>query len=224
MAGENFAKNIKLSKNNIVREIITEDFKTVRKALGRNPNVELRIIPEFGKNSTTLARVFDGDIIISSEYLAYLPKPQRLYVLGHEFGHIELKHRERMLSFVNDEFNRMSASRVDRGNFDENELSKNVVNFSKKLELEADTFAVTLMRNEPQARDGAEDYAKYNCNTGSENYNSAQIILQNIYRVQGRGYSEEDTECYSVEKRKYLKDNRSLVRHPLVLVRRSGSD
>jgi len=68
---------------------VRTSFETLARALGLRHPVELRVI-----EGETVAETLQGRIVLANESLAELSEGERLFVLAHELGHIELRHWE----------------------------------------------------------------------------------------------------------------------------------
>jgi len=68
---------------------VRTSFETLAHALGLRHPVELRVI-----DGETVAETLQGRIVLANESLADLSEGERLFVLAHELGHIELRHWE----------------------------------------------------------------------------------------------------------------------------------
>ncbi len=64
-------------------------FETLARALGLRHPVELRVI-----EGETVAETLQGRVVLANESLADLGEGERLFILAHELGHIELGHWE----------------------------------------------------------------------------------------------------------------------------------
>jgi Zn-dependent protease with chaperone function len=86
--------------------------------------------------------VYRGRSIVISSRLARLPAAQRFFILAHELGHLRMQHHNAVLNFV---------ARVVRATPDESAaraaVTSGLAAISYQAELEADAFAVRLMKD-----------------------------------------------------------------------------
>ncbi|HKW82628.1 MAG TPA: M48 family metalloprotease [Burkholderiaceae bacterium] len=68
---------------------VRSSFETLARALGLRYPVELRVI-----DGDIVAETLQGRIVLANESLADLGEGERLFILAHELGHIELRHWE----------------------------------------------------------------------------------------------------------------------------------
>jgi Zn-dependent protease with chaperone function len=68
---------------------VRSSFETLTRVLGLRYPVELRVI-----EGDIVAETLQGRIVVANESLADLSESERLFVLAHELGHIELRHWE----------------------------------------------------------------------------------------------------------------------------------
>ena len=68
---------------------VRSSFETLTRVLGLRYPVELRVI-----GGDIVAETLQGRIVVANESLADLNESERLFVLAHELGHIELRHWE----------------------------------------------------------------------------------------------------------------------------------
>lgn len=68
---------------------VRASFETLARVLELRHPVELRVI-----EGETVAETLQGRIVLANESLADLSEGERLFVLAHELGHIELRHWE----------------------------------------------------------------------------------------------------------------------------------
>lgn len=68
---------------------VRTSFETLARALQLGHPVELRVI-----QGETVAETLQGRIVLANESLADLSEGERLFILAHELGHIELRHWE----------------------------------------------------------------------------------------------------------------------------------
>ena len=69
--------------------MVRTSFETLARVLKLRHSVELRVI-----EGDTVAETLQGRIVLANESLADLSEGERLFVLAHELGHIELRHWE----------------------------------------------------------------------------------------------------------------------------------
>jgi Zn-dependent protease with chaperone function len=69
--------------------MVRASFETLARALRLKHPVELRVI-----EGETVAETLQGRVVLANESLADLSEGQRLFILAHELGHIELRHWE----------------------------------------------------------------------------------------------------------------------------------
>jgi Zn-dependent protease with chaperone function len=69
--------------------MVRASFETLARALGLKHPVELRVI-----EGETVAETLQGRVVLANESLADLSEGQRLFILAHELGHLELRHWE----------------------------------------------------------------------------------------------------------------------------------
>jgi Zn-dependent protease with chaperone function len=70
---------------------VRTSFETLMRELGLHQPVELRVI-----NGDTIAETLQGRIVLANESLADLDEGERLFILAHELGHIELRHWQQL--------------------------------------------------------------------------------------------------------------------------------
>jgi Zn-dependent protease with chaperone function len=68
---------------------VRTSFETLARALQLGHPIELRVI-----QGETVAETLQGRIVLANESLADLSEGERLFILAHELGHIELRHWE----------------------------------------------------------------------------------------------------------------------------------
>ena len=68
---------------------VRSSFETLARVLALRYPVELRVI-----EGEIVAETLQGRIVLANESLADLSEAQRLFILAHELGHIELRHWE----------------------------------------------------------------------------------------------------------------------------------
>ena len=68
---------------------VRTSFETLARVLGLRHPIELRVI-----QGATIAETLQGRIVLANESLADLSEGERLFILAHELGHIELRHWE----------------------------------------------------------------------------------------------------------------------------------
>lgn len=68
---------------------VRTSFETLARVLALRHPVELRVI-----EGETVAETLQGRVVLANESLADLSEGQRLFILAHELGHIELRHWE----------------------------------------------------------------------------------------------------------------------------------
>ena len=68
---------------------VRHSFETLARVLGLRYPVELRVI-----EGEVIAETLQGRIVLANESLADLSEAERLFILAHELGHIELRHWE----------------------------------------------------------------------------------------------------------------------------------
>jgi Zn-dependent protease with chaperone function len=68
---------------------VRNSFETLTRVLGLRYAVELRVI-----EGEVVAETLQGRIVLANESLADLTEAERLFILAHEVGHIELRHWE----------------------------------------------------------------------------------------------------------------------------------
>ena len=115
-------------------------------------NLNFRVYLAQDVNAFAMA---DGTVRVYSGLLDTMPDDQVLAVVGHEIGHVKLKHsyrqmREQMLA--NSAFQAVESVGGTIGQLTQSELGAIAyqavtARFSQKDELEADVFAVKLLRN-----------------------------------------------------------------------------
>ena len=69
--------------------VVRGSFETLARVLGLRYPVELRVI-----RGEVVAETLQGRIVLANESLADLSEAERLFILAHELGHIELRHWE----------------------------------------------------------------------------------------------------------------------------------
>lgn len=134
----------------------------------------------------------DGTVRVHSGLLDAMPDDQVLAVIGHEIGHVQLKHsykqmREKMLT--NAAFQAVAAAGGTIGAISQSQIGQlaySAVNarFSQQDELDADAFAVSFLR-----RMGKDPYAmKRSIETLQQKYGSKGSFLSshpsNAKRIQ----------------------------------------
>jgi Zn-dependent protease with chaperone function len=66
---------------------VRHSFQTLIEAIRPAPDVELRVI-----RGPLVAETLQGHVIVANERLADMPEPARLFILGHELGHVAQQH------------------------------------------------------------------------------------------------------------------------------------
>lgn len=69
--------------------VVRNSFETLARLLGLRYTVELRVI-----EGEIVAETLQGRIVLANESLADLSEGERLFILAHELGHVELRHWE----------------------------------------------------------------------------------------------------------------------------------
>jgi len=85
--------------------------------------------------------VYRGRTVVLSTRLARLSTGQRFFIMAHELGHLQLAHRAAMNSFVSNIVGKTRNERAAR-----EKVASNLASHSHQAELDADAFAVRLMR------------------------------------------------------------------------------
>jgi len=85
--------------------------------------------------------VYKGQSIVISSRLSRLPPAQRFFILAHELGHVRLSHHAAMNSFVARAVSSAPDERAARA-----AIASGLTAISQQNELDADAFAVRLMR------------------------------------------------------------------------------
>jgi Zn-dependent protease with chaperone function len=86
--------------------------------------------------------VYRGRTVVLSTRLARLSPPQRFFIMAHELGHLHLAHRAAMNSFVSNIVSKTRDEQAARA-----KLASGLAAHSHQAELDADAFAVRLMRD-----------------------------------------------------------------------------
>ncbi|HKX40228.1 MAG TPA: M48 family metalloprotease [Burkholderiaceae bacterium] len=69
--------------------LVRDSFEKLIRALGLRGTVELWVI-----DGATVAETLQGRVVLANESLADLSEGERLFILAHELGHVELRHWE----------------------------------------------------------------------------------------------------------------------------------
>ena len=72
--------------------IVRDSFETLTRALGLRHPVELRVIDSADRE--IVAETLQGRVVLAHQSLADLDAFERMFILAHELGHIELRHWE----------------------------------------------------------------------------------------------------------------------------------
>jgi len=75
--------------NDARARIVRESFETLTRALGLRHTVELRVV-----DNDIVAETLQGRVVLAQQSLADLDALERMFILAHELGHIELRHWE----------------------------------------------------------------------------------------------------------------------------------
>jgi len=86
--------------------------------------------------------VYKGQSIVVSARLSRLPAAQRFFILAHELGHVKLEHHAAMNSFVARVVESTADERAARA-----AIASGLTAISQQNELDADAFAVRLMKD-----------------------------------------------------------------------------
>jgi Zn-dependent protease with chaperone function len=70
---------------------VRTSFEALSRALGLRHPIELRVI-----QGGIVAETLEGRIVLANETLADLGEDERLFILAHELGHVELRHWEQV--------------------------------------------------------------------------------------------------------------------------------
>jgi predicted Zn-dependent protease len=126
-----------VAEGNPDRELIEADIARFLAVAAVPPDVRFQVLdcPDDGF-------VHQGRTIVISTRLSRLAEPQRFFILAHELGHVQLQHHAATSKFV--------AQAVRRSRGDERiaraRVASGLAAISHQAELDADVFAVRLMR------------------------------------------------------------------------------
>jgi Zn-dependent protease with chaperone function len=118
---------------------VRTSFETLARVLELRHLVELRVI-----EGETVAETLQGRVVLANESLADLSEGERLFVLAHELGHIELRHWEQTQRL----YQKWVPGAVTP---DQTEpvaalLGRDASGLAYRQELEADAFALRTLR------------------------------------------------------------------------------
>lgn len=85
--------------------------------------------------------VHKGQTIVISARLSRMSTPQRFFIIAHELGHLTLQHHAAIMSFVARAVNNSADESAARA-----AIASGLAAISYQAELDADAFAVRLMR------------------------------------------------------------------------------
>lgn len=85
--------------------------------------------------------VHKGQTIVISARLSRMSAPQRFFIIAHELGHLKLRHHAAIMSFVAQAVNSSADESAARA-----AIASGLAAISHQAELDADAFAVRLMR------------------------------------------------------------------------------
>lgn len=85
--------------------------------------------------------VHKGQTIVISARLSRMSAPQRFFIIAHELGHLKLQHHAAIMSFVARAVNSSADESAAR-----TAIASGLAAISHQAELDADAFAVRLMR------------------------------------------------------------------------------
>ena len=118
---------------------VRASFETLTQVLALGHPVELRVI-----DGETVAETLQGRIVLANESLADLSEGERLFVLAHELGHVELHHWEQTehlyLKWV------PGAVTPDQTEPVAALLGRDASGLAYRQEFEADAFALRALR------------------------------------------------------------------------------
>lgn len=128
---------------------IRASFQLLRATLGSElPAVELRVI-----SGETVAETLHGHIIVANEKLGDLPEGERLFILAHELGHVVSRHWLAMgLLYLRWVPGAVTPSTTDPVS---GPMSREASALAHRQELDADAFAVGLLRRVGHGSDDA---------------------------------------------------------------------
>jgi Zn-dependent protease with chaperone function len=119
--------------------MVRESFETLARTIGLRHLVELRVI-----EGEIVAETLQGRIVLANESLADLSEGERLFILGHELGHVVLRHWEQMERL----YQKWVPGAVTP---DQTEpvaalLGRDASGLAYRQEFEADVFALRMLR------------------------------------------------------------------------------
>jgi len=120
-------------------DLVRASFDTLRRMLPPNVDVELRVI-----RGSTVAETLHGRIVVANEALSELSEGERLFVLGHELGHVMAGHWAQMGGV----YKRWVPGAVTPERTDPvaGALGREASALSHRQEYEADEYGVRLLR------------------------------------------------------------------------------
>jgi Zn-dependent protease with chaperone function len=120
-------------------QMVRTSFETLIRSLALRDTVELWVI-----DGATVAETLQGRIVLANESLADLSEGERLFILAHELGHVELQHWEQTQRLYQkwvpgvvtpDQTEPVAAL-----------LGRDASGLAYRQELEADAFALRALR------------------------------------------------------------------------------
>ncbi|MBW8832436.1 MAG: M48 family metalloprotease [Burkholderiales bacterium] len=85
--------------------------------------------------------VYRGQTVVISTRLSRMSAPQRFFIIAHEMGHLKLQHHAAIMSFVSRAVDTSADESAARA-----QIASGLAAISHQAELDADAFAVRLMR------------------------------------------------------------------------------
>jgi len=117
---------------------VRASFERLTRSVGITRPVELRLI-----RGDTLAETLQGRVVLANESLADASEGERLFVLAHELGHIELRHWEQTERL----YQKWIPGVVDPGQTEPVAalLGRDASNLAHRQEFEADAYALRAL-------------------------------------------------------------------------------
>ncbi len=120
-------------------DAVRTSFETLRAKLPAGLEVELRVV-----SGSTVAETLHGRVVVANEALAELTEGERLFVLGHELGHVLAGHWQQMGAV----YKRWIPGAVTQDRTDPvaGSLGREASALAHRQEFEADEYGLRMLR------------------------------------------------------------------------------